>query len=643
MALGFFNSNSTPEQVMARKRELDYLASRMGGATNVGQGIGDMISGLAVGLGRRSANQAETAGRAGGDGVFNDFLNLYGSKQPQNAPQMSAGSVLGQQAPMTPQTSQIESGPVTGAMVDGFGKKPLAQASVAPNPNWLTYDNKNAIRSQPLNPNLEKSLSFLPEMGVSMRVFSGGQDSSGPKRTGSHRHDDGNAGDVFFYKDGKQLDWRNKADIPVLQGIVSRAKANGVTGFGAGEGYMQPGSMHVGLGSPAVWGAGGKGSNAPEWLRQAYNGQAQQPPVQVASNDPQFTPANAPAQDVAQAPAPQPQQQAQQTGPSDQFQQAMKVYSNAWSTPEQKQLAMQVISQEMQRQDPAYQSKMQGEALDQKYKQAQIDNMGDGDVVSVGGRLVNRKTGQVVYDPPQDVNDQNEYGLNPIYGKDPQGNLVIMQPSKQGGVKQVDLPKGVTLAPGIDYLNTGTGFVPVDKRGGVVPQSGNVAPVPIDVTGKARADEVGAAQGKAEVAAPGDIAAADNALDLLTQIESNPYLDRGTGFSSYGNSVPGTGGYDFQNVVDQAKSGAFLTAIQQMRGLGSLSNAEGDAATRAVTRINTATSKEAFLSAVNDYKSIITQGKARAQKRLGINSEQPAVSPAPQSNSSNLKQKYGLE
>jgi hypothetical protein len=25
--------------------------------------------------------------------------------------------------------------------------------------------------------------------------------------------------------------------------------------------------MHIGFGSPAVWGAGGQGSNAPEWLR----------------------------------------------------------------------------------------------------------------------------------------------------------------------------------------------------------------------------------------------------------------------------------------------------------------------------------------------------------------------------------------
>jgi hypothetical protein len=157
---------------------------------------------------------------------------------------------------------------------------------------------------------------------------------------------------------------------------------------------------------------------------------------------------------------------------------------------------------------------------------------------------------------------------------------------------------------------------------------------------KARLSEIGEGQGKAIVAAPGDIAAADNALDLLNQIKTNPYLDRGVGGTSLGNIIPGTGGYDFQNLVDQAKSGAFLTAIQQMRGLGSLSNAEGQTATAAVTRMNTASSKEAFLAAVADYEKIIMQGRARAEARLGGGSQSI---PSPKPSNGTLKQKYGLE
>jgi len=138
--------------------------------------------------------------------------------------------------------------------------------------DWIQYENTGAVRNKPLSPDLVSALSFLPDLGITMRVFSGGQDGigEGTQRTGSTRHDHGDAGDVFFYKDGRKLDWNNPEDIPIFQEIVSKAHANGVTGFGAGDGYMQPGSMHIGFGSGAVWGAGGKGDNAPDWLRTAY-------------------------------------------------------------------------------------------------------------------------------------------------------------------------------------------------------------------------------------------------------------------------------------------------------------------------------------------------------------------------------------
>src|SRR5262245_53086946 len=97
-------------------------------------------------------------------------------------------------------------------------------------PSWLTHANTAATRSQPLSEDLIRALSFLPEMGVSMEVFSGGQPAEGPGRTGSHRHDLGNAADVFFSKGGKRLDWANPADLPTFEDIVRKAKAAGLTG-----------------------------------------------------------------------------------------------------------------------------------------------------------------------------------------------------------------------------------------------------------------------------------------------------------------------------------------------------------------------------------------------------------------------------
>jgi len=143
------------------------------------------------------------------------------------------------------------------------------------------------------------------------------------------------------------------------------------------------------------------------------------------------------------------------------------------------------------------------------------------------------------------------------------------------------------------------------------------APIPKDIRGREIQEAVGQSEGKAIASAPADMQAAEEALNIVDQIKVNPYLERGTGLSSYGNSVPGTGGYDFQNLVDQAKSGAFLTAIQQMRGLGQLSNTEGQTATAAIARMDTATSKEAFMKALDDYERVIRRAYDKAAGRIG--------------------------
>jgi hypothetical protein len=143
-----------------------------------------------------------------------------------------------------------------------------------------------------------------------------------------------------------------------------------------------------------------------------------------------------------------------------------------------------------------------------------------------------------------------------------------------------------------------------------------ISRMPKDIRGAATQKAIGDVEGAAIAGAPGDIAAGETALDLLDQIKTHPELANATGFTSFANAIPGTARYGFQNLVEQAKSGAFLTAIQEMRGLGSLSNAEGQTATAAVTRMNTALSKEDFLKAVDDYEKIIRRGVERAKSKM---------------------------
>jgi hypothetical protein len=185
--------------------------------------------------------------------------------------------------------------------------------------------------------------------------------------------------------------------------------------------------------------------------------------------------------------------------------------------------------------------------------------------------------------------DGTEYGLTPQWFQMDDGSYGFGVVGKDGSFKPVETPEGATM---------------LDPR--------SIA------TERAYGTKLGGAQGEAAAAAPGDIASANTALDIIGQIRTHPELKWATGtMAGYGgNSIPGTGRYDFQNLVDQAKSGAFLTAVQEMRGLGALSNAEGGAATQAITRMNTATSTEAFLKALEDYEKIVVNGLERAKARL---------------------------
>jgi hypothetical protein len=132
----------------------------------------------------------------------------------------------------------------------------------------------------------------------------------------------------------------------------------------------------------------------------------------------------------------------------------------------------------------------------------------------------------------------------------------------------------------------------------------------------AEARAIGEQRGAAIAGAPVDLATADETLRLVEGVRQDPGLDIGTGGTSFLNVVPGSPGYDFQNRVNQLLSGGFLTAIDQLRGMGSLSNAEGQTATRAISRMDTATSKPAFLDALADYENIVRIGRERAAARI---------------------------
>lgn len=290
----------TPEQV---KRQREIAASLMqSDFSPVGhwtQGLARLADAAVGAYGEYKTNEQEQAGR---DGFQSQWDSVFGG------------------SPAAPVAS-ID--PVAQALVGA----PQVASDATLGSDWLSYSNQGATRNLPLSEQLTSALSFLPELGVSMEVFSGGQPGEGEgPRVGSDRHDHGNAADVFFSQNGKRLDWANPEQQPIFEEIVRRGKEAGITGFGAGDGYMQPGSMHLGFGPEAVWGAGGSGANAPDWLQNAFGGAS-------GGGAPQ----------VAQA----------LMGNQPSMQQLMTLASDPWASDAQKSIINSLLGQQMQQQAQA--------------------------------------------------------------------------------------------------------------------------------------------------------------------------------------------------------------------------------------------------------------------------------------------------
>ena len=635
-------TKETPES-LRRKREL-IAEMMMGERTpqNWGEGWGAIMKGIASGMESRQLDKAETEGRASATSMMDKIKGLITGTNPDifggqasagNIPMSGAGSELASTTPGGGSTyrdaiASIESagsgdyaavGPRHPKMGRALGRYQIMESNIGPwsrealgrevTPDEFMADPKlqDAIFDKKFGSYVER---FGPE-GAARAWF------GGPGGVGKTNRKDvlgtsiGGYGQKFMKAlgagGGDQVaaatpDAAFGAVMPELGG--GQSLSDEVAAYQQTPEYQQqfPGQQQQGFD------AGRFGE--PMQMQQAQAGQAlamnqqqsQNLPMQNQTQQGQQALANQPQQ-VAQA---QTGQQQSMSGPS--LQQLYEAAANPWLSPEQKSVVNMLLEQEMRKQqaaqeesqwrgrqdyeqqlrqrDPSYQ-------LEQDYRRAQIEKMQR--EASAGGTP--------------------ELGLNPQYGVDKDGNPVLIQIGKDGKAVQTAMPDGISLSKEPIKLDAGTHFVLLDP---ITRQP--VGTIPKENRAAARETAIGSTEGKTQAeqqaAAPGDYQAAENALDLLGSIRNDPYRERGTGASSLLNAIPGTGGYDFAQKVEQAKSGAFLTAIQQMKGLGALSNTEGQAATAAITRMNTAMTEDGFLSALDDYEKIVNQALDRAAGRL---------------------------
>lgn len=78
-----------------------------------------------------------------------------------------------------------------------------------------------------------------------------------------------------------------------------------------------------------------------------------------------------------------------------------------------------------------------------------------------GGRLFNEDTGEWI-SAPEGMGGGTDYGLNPQYGIDENGNPALIQLGKDGTAKRTPLPEGITLSKEPIKMDAGTHFVLLD-------------------------------------------------------------------------------------------------------------------------------------------------------------------------------------
>lgn len=115
----------------------------------------------------------------------------------------------------------------------------------------------------------------------------------------------------------------------------------------------------------------------------------------------------------------------------------------------------------------------------------------------------------------------------------------------------------------------------------------------------------------------------DIVTNLADELRAHPGFSVGVGASAQPGFqfIPGTDKYNFYTRFDEIKGRQFLAAIEQLKGTGAISDREGEAATKAVSRLSLGQSEQEFRKALHEFESMMRRYADRAAKKIG----QPAL------------------
>ena len=120
-----------------------------------------------------------------------------------------------------------------------------------------------------------------------------------------------------------------------------------------------------------------------------------------------------------------------------------------------------------------------------------------------------------------------------------------------------------------------------------------------------------------------DMTKANYLNGLVTQALEHPGLNAATGIQGAidpRNYIPGTDAKNFGVLKDQIKGAAFMQAYESLKGGGQITEIEGEKATNAIARLNTAQSTDEYKKALTEFKGVIGTALDRMKANMPKNS-----------------------
>jgi hypothetical protein len=564
--------NMTPEQLAYKRAINANVGAGLGDANYGGAGLAQLLTGLKLGYQNKGLNEVEQTGRQGAQDAMSA---LY--QQPM--------TILG----MNPMQPGISPQPMDPNSPQGIAAD--AMSAIGKGPGGIDF---TALESQYGLPSGYLSQTAQIESGMNPNA----------------QNPNSSAGGLFQFIDStaQQYGLTDKMDPVASANAAAKLAADNAAYLRktlgreptAGELYLahqqgaggaaqllaNPGAPAASIvGADAVGLNGGNSNMTAAEFAGKWTGKFGNTPQQVTSQIP-----TAQIYEALQNPWLKPEERAMLTGMLDTQQGAPM-----------QDLQMQKAQLELQ------QAQMQTEAMRNPGPPAPPEVLAERRALAAAAGLTPDQPEYSTYMLTGNMvapNGGTEFGLTPVFGTNKDGKTVLMQIGKDGTAIETVLPDGVTPDLSVEAFQ------------------------------RAQGTQLGKLTADAQVDLQGALNKGQDALDLIQSVRDDPALPSITGVIQGGLFAPGIpgisggqAGKDLSVKIDQLKGQTFLQAFESLKGAGQITEVEGQKATEAMARLNTAQSVEAYQAALDDLAGVIERAMDTARKKTGGTTD-PQAAPA---------------